>query len=430
LRSRERWEVPMVSFEMRQTLKTAIGVLVLAAVAEPYSGFSQPAPEPGTTDDGEGLTDLRIQTLTRIQETQAQDGLNSAELIEPLTALGLLYQEDGDHNLAVAAFEQARHIVRVNYGLSALDEVRPLQQLVRAENARGNVTEAWGLEQQLLALLRQHPDELQTARVLHEIADRRMDILNRYSAGEWPPEIILGCYYNQGGPRTAREGASNCTSGSRGIVKQRLASEAHRYYAQAINVLLRNEQFGSDELPALLTELAQSSYQYGGGRLARRSFRFLLAYQATNSEPWPTRIDTLVQIADVTLLHASSRDSNESALETYEQAYELLEVNGIAQASIERIFSPEMPIMLPSFAANPLASDQTRESAGYIDVAFEITRYGRGRKVEILGATPNVTRAAKRSLAQLILRSRFRPRVTSGQFADSSPIAVRYFLNE
>ena len=86
--------------------------------------------------------------------------------------------------------------------------------------------------------------------------------------------------------------------------------------------------------------------------------------------------------------------------------------------------------LLPAFLPNPLASGDMSGSAGYIDFAFEISRHGKGRNIQILSTTGNVTRADERDLIELILRNQFRPRIVDGHFADSQPIVVRYYLNE
>jgi hypothetical protein len=93
------------------------------------------------------------------------------------------------------------------------------------------------------------------------------------------------------------------------------------------------------------------------------------------------------------------------------------------------MFLPKVPVMLPTFLPNPLATDATETSTGYIDVAFEVTKYGRSRNVEILTMT-NASDVDEDRLVQLISRSRFRPLVSDGQFTRTSPIVVRYHLNE
>ena len=116
-----------------------------------------------------------------------------------------------------------------------------------------------------------------------------------------------------------------------------------------------------------------------------------------------------------------------TALEKYERAYELLEAAG---ASIDELFSPEIPVVLPAFEPNPLVSSAARTSKGYIDVAFEVSRYGEGRDVQILDATTNATKDDKARLVRLIQSSRFRPRITDGEFGQASPVRVRYYLTE
>ena len=117
-------------------------------------------------------------------------------------------------------------------------------------------------------------------------------------------------------------------------------------------------------------------------------------------------------------------------LTVYRQAYDLLEARAAGDAALEQFFAAAIPVVLPSFLDNPLASRQTQATTGHVDIAFEITKYGEARDVEILDSTSNAARADEQRLAQLVLRSRFRPRVTNGRFTDSDRIVVRYYLGE
>jgi hypothetical protein len=101
----------------------------------------------------------------------------------------------------------------------------------------------------------------------------------------------------------------------------------------------------------------------------------------------------------------------------------------VAQESIDRLFSPDIPVVLPAFLPNPLITSDVA-STGHIDVAFEVDKYGRSHRFQILDTTDNSTVAAEKRLEQLIKRSRFRPKLINGQFADTAPIVVRYYLNE
>jgi len=367
-----------------------------------------------------------------IQAAEQRDGSSSAGVIGPLEELGVLYEENGEPFLANAVLRQALQAVRVNYGLHSLEQAPLIRRMIANADSVGDRRLAWDLEQGLLALASRYPDDLRTAEILRDTADRRMDLLARYNAGEAPPEIVLGCYYEplrDTRDRAAVRREQSCTAGSAHRVREGLAKEAQTYYATAVDIILRNQRFASEELPALLMGLVDSSYRYGNPSLGRRSLTYLLAYEATNSDTWLTRVDTLVRIADWDLVHAVGRDEEEAALAEYTQAYRLLEESGAAQRSIDRMFSPATPVILPAFLPNPFSREDGREYTGHIDVAFEVDRYGRSRHVRVLDTSDNATRLAEKRLVQLISRARFRPRLSAGLAADAAPMAVRYDFN-
>lgn len=111
--------------------------------------------------------------LREIDEIQARSGLTSPELLEPLTALRLLYEERGDFELALAAIDEAMQVVEVNYGLHTLDEAILLAQSVRIERARGDAEAAWRNEQDVLRLIRRHPYDARTIPLVRGIGAAR-----------------------------------------------------------------------------------------------------------------------------------------------------------------------------------------------------------------------------------------------------------------
>lgn len=421
----------MVSFEIRQWSRAA-RILMLGAIAAPHTSFPQPAFEPVATDERQRLI------VARIQEELTQNGPLSAGLIEPWQALALLYQEAGDLVLAAAAVEQARQVVRTNYGLYSLEEAPLIRQAMRSAETLGDVAAAWDLEQQLLTLAERHPHDLRTTEILREVAGKRIDLLTRYLAGENPPQIVLGCYYERhvydvGDPRR-NEGWRSCHAGSKRVVVGSILAEALAYYTSAIDTVLRNDGHSSAELRELQTELFRTAYRYRDNRMRAYTdvndvLHRILAEQSVSSGSALSRINTLVAIADWSLLFARYPGEYESALEVYGQAYELAN-EGAEHALAREIFSPRVPVRLPTFVPSPLVSQQTAESTGHIDVAFDITKHGTTDRIVVLDTSTNATRAAEKDLVRLIGRSRFRPRVTAGQIADSTPMVVRYYLSD
>jgi len=466
----------MIWFTLRRARELAAATLAALVL----SAFTTPVAAQANADD-EPL-------INQIQEILSRDGPFSVELLAPLSRLGLLYQEGEDYSLALVTLERARHIVRVNNGLHSLEQVPLLRQLINIEEKRGNAEGAWDREQDLLTLLRRHPDDVRTAPALREIADRQMEVLAAVIAGHRPPEVVLGCYYKQW--PTSADGS--CTAGSKSTVVQGMLAEAQRNYLDAIAVMLRQGLYDSDELRALETDvlrgvdlmrsryytgptsspvplapayLGASSLEPWRSRIAavtsladwdlpypdqsplegdgedsvvtkhvhvmdpyyrgRQSLRRLYAYGAASSDPSLQQADAVVQLADWDLLYSH----NSQAMESYELAQSMLQEGGAAESLIEQLFGPPTPVVLPAFQPNPLARDETRAENGYIDVEFEITRYGRSRAVEILDDA-NATRAAKQDLMALIRSSRYRPRLTEGAFAEVTPVRMRYYLYE
>jgi hypothetical protein len=456
----------MLSFELPQALRPIAATAALMLVTSVAIAATEP--------DAEQLL------LDQIQETLSREGPYAPELLEALTRLGLLYQESEDYTFALVTIERALQIVRVNRGLHSLDQVPLVRQLIRIEEARGNHAGAWEREQSLLTLVRRHPDDVRTVPVLEEIADKQMDALDAVIAGKRPPRVVLGCFYEQF--PNGREG--NCNSGSRKTVVQGMLAEAHRNYSDAIGILLRNGLYDSDKLRSLEMAILRGVYsvrsRYGGpfalvpavlgaasiepwrsriapiaalvtwdlpypsegrrpdskGHVAirqmgimdpywrgRESLLRLSAYAAASGDSPLGQAAAVVQIADWDLLHSH----NGQALDTYEAAYAMLVQAAVARAVIDELFAPSTPVVLPAFRPNPLATAETKAATGHVDVAFEITKYGRGRDVVILSAA-NATQAETDGLVTLIKSNRFRPPMKDGRLADAVPVVVRYQL--
>lgn len=391
------------------------------------------------TPDSEELRRMVRNIEDEIRAAESREGPNATSLIDLLEALGTTYQDAGFNILAATANQRALEIVRRSYGLHSLEQARFITNLIENARSVGAFQTAWDHEQYLLELVERHPNDLRSAEILHEIAAGRMDILERYRAGEFPAEIVIGCYYEPENDlsqftefRVDSSGGElfGCLGGSRRFVRDRLLDEAESLYGRSLNVLINNEECANPDLSERLMELARLSYLSENASMGARSLANLYACQIMDLATWMDAMQTFVHIADWELLHSDSGNVNEAAIAKYDEAYEILKEQGVSQEIIGRLFSPEMPVMLPAFLPNPLASGDTSGRAGYIDLAFEISRHGKGRNIQILSTTADVTRADERDVVELILRNQFRPRVIGGQFADSQPIVMRYYLNE
>jgi hypothetical protein len=82
--------------------------------------------------------------------------------------------------------------------------------------------------------------------------------------------------------------------------------------------------------------------------------------------------------------------------------------------------------VLPAFQPNPLV---TVPNDAYIDVSFEITRYGGSERVKVMAKTANVSEEAETRLVNFIKRRTFRPQAVDGELARSATVVVRYYVH-
>src|SRR5262245_7542820 len=226
-------------------------LVVATAVLASGVAFAQPGPS----------TDREQELLARITALQAEGGPTPVGLIDPLRALALYYEENEDHVLAIATLEEARYVTRVHRGLTSADEALLLKQQIRNEEALGQHDRVWELEQDMVTIARQNHDDIRMAPVFRDLAEDRADALEEYGGGGFPPEGELGCYYvpglrryddTRGEARTpppgSRDAVGGCTSGQSMYVDRRLRAEILMYYADAIEVILKNGDYASQEL--------------------------------------------------------------------------------------------------------------------------------------------------------------------------------------
>lgn len=431
------WFLPL----MRSVL-LAVVVLPCMAVAQNESD-SDPAATPPDT-----LPEAHQQYLALIDTIELEQGVNAAELIEPLTALSQLYLADGLYAEASTGFDRARSVVRINSGFSTVQELELLRLQVKAEEAAGHFEAAWELEKTVLMIARENSADLATHAVFKDFAGKRLEILDQYRSGHFPPQIVLGCYYGRGKEIDSfmlgdsqinlfSETKQHCGSGDRPTVLISLLREARTFQVAAIETLLKNDVYADPRLQQLVADLLRTSDSLH--RLMRThndpflglAMQRVLGYPPHDAATLQQQALFLVQLADTNVRNASSGTrpaGYEAVIAQYLKAYTQLSEAGVAPTALAAIFSPAVPVMLPSYAANPLEPLDATAAAAYIDVEFDITRYGRSQHIEITSTTEGVTRADKSALVRLIRDNRFRPYLSDGQFADSTHVVARYPL--
>jgi hypothetical protein len=327
-----------------------------------------------------------------------------------LRDLALLHESAGDHALAIAALEEARNITRFHEGFSTADEALLLREQIRGEKALGNDQRAWDLEQDMITIARQHYDDVRMAPIFRELTDDRSDALRVYRGGEFPPEMEVGCYYvpdvrpyhdKRGDVRrldaagSAPDGVS-CRSGQSSSVLVRLQGEILAYYADAIEVVLRNGDYANGELRDLEKQMLRARRPNQTSRMALLS---------------PSRAGCGNGLRRIPVW----------ALD------ELLALDLLGRCLEPVIHFWGMPVGANAHERVGL-STAAAASSRCIDVALAVTKQGEGERIEILATSKGATRAEQRGLIRLIESASFRPRFVGGELADSAPVVVRYPL--
>ena len=227
---------------------TSASKLLVVAAAACGAALAQPTDEVAPTDSEQLL-------LEQIDQLRAAQGLNAEGQIAPLRGLALLYQESGDHVLAVNALEEARQVLRAKRGLrsASVEEALLLQQQIRSEKALGNGERVWNLQYDLIIIARQHLDDMQMLPVFLEIIDdrtERFDVFSTTDFGDLPPGLFVPCDPDVVAPGRAAPvfDARACPFGTWRMVVDRLRGAVLRNYADAIGVLLRNGDYTRQEL--------------------------------------------------------------------------------------------------------------------------------------------------------------------------------------
>jgi hypothetical protein len=439
--------------------KRALGLLALALLSCAPAAFSQTSAAPDA--------DRERELLATVAREQARNGSHTEALIDPLSALALLYQDRGDAVATIATIRDLLEVIRANEGLHSLEQVEPIRQMIGTVPALGDAATAWKLQQDLLTLAKRHSDDMRTVGIFRESGDKKMAALNRFLAGEQTPEVELGCYRSWN-----RSSKSSCLSGGRDETVRAMASDAQRDYADAIAVVLRNERFESGELRDIETSLLQSIDVARGAGLdtvalktdvepwrswanaldklkawplptpegavplapgtprstggkdylrGRESLERQFRYDVASSAPQATQVQAFVRIADWDLLH----EQNALALAEYEQMYRRLEGEGLTSLIVD-IFASPMPVVLPSYSRNPLITEAA-DGSSYIDVEFGVTKLGMSRQVTVLDSSTSTSGSEKRQLVRLIEHNRFRPRASADGWGRTAPVTVRYY---
>src|SRR5690606_25684384 len=126
-----------------------------------------------------------------------------------------------------------------------------------------------------------------------------------------------------------------------------------------------------------------------------------------------------LDLADWSLLFGRQRLKT---VESYATLY-AQQATRLAAEDREPLFSPDYPVALPACIPPEVAL----EYEGYIDVEFNLNRFGKVSKLAVLGKSEETPGFVEERLVRMLRDTQFRPRLLNGKPRDSDQLQVRYY---
>jgi hypothetical protein len=353
-----------------------------------------------------------------------------AELSEEL---GKVLQAEGQHGAALEAYDRSFQIIRRQEGLFSAAQAIILQAKIDSLLALGDLEGSDDMQQSLF---------LMQQRLL---ADKPVALAEAHLGfADWSLKYYLQVQQIPGfGGRTTEQDAALAgrlsaaflqyhealrllmISTGNGLYKEKAAIE--RKIAAVTLMVDRQYQ---RELPASVANLGQ-----GSSSLNKRSHNSVLSRHG--SAALQRAIDYSVASADPVLIAERQleladwyllMDQHEEARAAYANAATSLRDAGIQEQQIAAILDPGLPVHDPETALLALAQDQTAtDFDGYIDVAFELNRFGKASNARVLAGAAHDAQVEAELLRQ-IQADRFRPAFDQGAPVERSDVTLRYYF--
>jgi len=365
-----------------------------------------------------------------ISRIELMGGAWDQSLVEELSALGGLQQQQGDHQAAIETLSRAMHVNRINDGLHTLGQVPVVEQMIRSYTALAD-WESVDLYQNYLYFV-QHKafgrNDPRLIPVLHDL-------------GQWNIEAFNLGFGEPLGVRLSRAQLLFNTAAS--MVGIHFGRDDARYVSYLRS--LANSAYLVALHPDYMREIGRPEYRAqrdllwqqlnAPGRREPRGFQVgldalqeVVNYYRDNGESRYALAEALVNLADWHLMF----DRYRSAEQHYTEAWSVLEESENSAELLDQLFGQVVPI--PTFARLPtnlvIGSSASQERVelrqDYADVRLDLTRDGAPRNVEVISPETDANRRQLSRLRREVRLSIFRPRIVGGEMIASEGNLFRY----
>lgn len=400
--------------------------------------------------------------LAIVGESEATAGPYSDQLREDLFSAGRLYQQLDDHENALRMFERTLAVSRINHGLEGLDQVPIMEAMAQSYLAQQETGSADAMMDASLNLQQKVYGErsIELVPALLQLGDWNTEaFMERSSILVNIPRMNVQNFLTD--PRNyiqpqvdirntplfkLYQARSNYLNALRNLIDARafdhpallplereLLTNFFLHMHQE-NILYEPDFYLTRKKTKTTSRLNQNAIEmmtsenYDLGREAhKRSLSYLFNNPAVNGADLA---NAMLEEADWDLLFQRKTvayDKYVALLEFFAQNPEKMEA---ARAALY----PEIPVVLPTYLPPPnsreklgIGPDAAVNFFGYMDVSFELNKYGKARRIKMLGKTGEITRNMEIRLNQYLRKVQFRPQLGSDDVV-TDPIRLRYFI--
>ncbi len=368
-----------------------------------------------------------------LQAIEDAGGVWDPQLIEQLTAQGSLLQQQGDHATAVATFDRAMHVDRINYGLHTTEQIPIVEELIESYMAMEDWDNA-DLYYNYLFYIQQKAYGSEDPRMIPVLAQLGQWHLQAFNIGFGE---MLGLHLSNA--QILFDAAVRMVGLHFGQQDERFVSYlrniADSAYLVASNPDLMSEidrpDFRSSQ-DILAARLNQRSTMRPAGFSAGQAAlqQVVTVHEELSDDPYQIA-EAYANLGDWYLLFQQRRVAEEQ----YLRAWNLLAAEENGEEMLVRLFGQVTPI--PTFSTEPRSvfrggADRPalgELTEGFVDLSFNVTRNGEVRRVTVLSEETDENSGQVARVVREMRRFSFRPIVQDGVAlpSDDNRARVRFW---
>lgn len=410
---------------------------------------------------GSGMTDVDLtaaisERLDNIENTINNEGHYSKVMAKDLTALARLYQDNGEHEMALNTFDRAIQVSKIHNGLFHEDQVPLIESSIQSLLSLGRYAD---VEEQLDFLIYLH-EKHYGANSIELIGPLASKVA--WDMYMFEQNALLGKQFAE--PGAMINGFASVPGGQ--IASPGILVQTQEKIIKGIQILVNANDFANPFLHQFEQQLIETyfyqAYHDGQTRASQhyvasldgsyissgpfnytlanyqngeKAYQRLLAYLDKSGQGNSMEyVLTTLGLGDWYMLFNKLGKGREQ----YHKAGLILENGNFSDVDKRSLLQPAIPVELPAFGEIPLVSavknDMWKDEAlsdykGFVDISLALSKQGRVTELEVLGQSPDTPKYIVSELEWKLRDSHYRPVISEAEPVSSQPLQVRYYYN-